>query len=893
MKQTLHRLFCLLLCAVMVVGMVPATASAAQNSKQPAEYEEASVTTEIDAVKVSVGKNGTYGYTPTTILKEQSVIVPKEEKAAVKNSFPAKNTIVPSEWGYYTFETFEDLKELAAGTYEDWTSAIYEGTGDLVISESLTLPRYLDLSVENGEDLVISAGATLSTGTNGSIYVSNDLIVKGTLVLDGSSHCYGDVTVTGSILVGSIFTLNPDADIIGMENIQLVNEWSNIKYRIDSDSLSELREAIAIAKANPNNLYELYLYPDEDVVLTSDLFFPENATFDSWSSGYTITVNAGVTLTFNNDTWISNPMVIKGKLVNNDRLWYYGNDNENAIQFTSTGSYSGKGYLLVMVNDSDADYTPYVTGLDTTNLEIIQLDDRWQIRDLSSMIRLSAPTNLTWNKAERWFYSEDTESWYSKVQTYYGAIRFKSGAVLDEGLEYTAYETKLYRDEELYYTTVLVFNNDELSAGGYVYDYLQNRVDFETGEYYFTVQALAQSTGYADSPIAVSPTWNYTKPSERYARPTNAVWKNGPRITWDRPIEDYYFSKVEVFYKRNASDTPTSIFWQWGEDMIAFEIDPWIFDSFGPGYYYFKVRTLSDNINKKFHSAWTSMSKAYHYTGENKPMAPTLKSSIDASSGKPSLTWERSPGANKYRVYRSTSSTGTYKSIGVVESDIIEWDYSFIDTTAKAGTKYYYKVRAYSYTGVTSSLSNAVSRMCDLARPTVSITGSASTGKPIVKWETVEGASKYYIYRATSKTGTYKHVKTAISARSYEDTDAKAGTNYYYKVKAVHSNTDANSAYSKIINRMCDLKRPVVTITHSTAGNPYLKWSAIDGAEKYYIYRATSKTGTYKYLASTTSAKYVDKDVTEGKTYYYKVKAIHAKESANSAYSAIDYITAK
>ena len=77
------------------------------------------------------------------------------------------------------------------------------------------------------------------------------------------------------------------------------------------------------------------------------------------------------------------------------------------------------------------------------------------------------------------------------------------------------------------------------------------------------------------------------------------------------------------------------------------------------------------------------------------------------------------------------------------------------------------------------------------------------------------------------------------------------------------------------------------------AGNPYLKWKAISGAEKYFIYRSNSKSGSYTRIGSTTELKYVDKNVTEGKTYYYKVKAIHAKESANSAYSAIDSITAK
>ena len=57
-------------------------------------------------------------------------------------------------------------------------------------------------------------------------------------------------------------------------------------------------------------------------------------------------------------------------------------------------------------------------------------------------------------------------------------------------------------------------------------------------------------------------------------------------------------------------------------------------------------------------------------------------------------------------------------------------------------------------------------------------------------------ADKYYLYRATNKSGTYTRVKTTVSSRSFTDTAAEAGIRYYYKVKAIHSNTAANSAYS-------------------------------------------------------------------------------------------------
>ena len=56
---------------------------------------------------------------------------------------------------------------------------------------------------------------------------------------------------------------------------------------------------------------------------------------------------------------------------------------------------------------------------------------------------------------------------------------------------------------------------------------------------------------------------------------------------------------------------------------------------------------------------------------------------------------------------------------------------------------------------------------------------------------------KYGVYRSTSKNGTYSLKKTTTST-SYTDTSAVAGKTYYYKVKAIGSNTSANSAYSSI-----------------------------------------------------------------------------------------------
>ena len=260
---------------------------------------------------------------------------------------------------------------------------------------------------------------------------------------------------------------------------------------------------------------------------------------------------------------------------------------------------------------------------------------------------------------------------------------------------------------------------------------------------------------------------------------------------------------------------------------------------------------------------------ARHYV-TLKPAAPTVKIGHSAASGKPQLTWRAVYGATSYRIYRSTSRGSGYSLLGTTTAT------SYTNTGAKAGTTYYYRVKACNDTGL-SPYSNIVSGKVKSvtpkpSAPVVKIGHSAASGKPMLTWNAVSGATSYKVYRATSQKGTYSLLGT-VTATSYTNTGAKAGVTYYYKVKAV--NSAGESAFSNVVSG----KTTVTTLTmgHSaSSGKPQLTWKAVSGAASYRVYRATTKNGAYTVINTTKALTYTNTGAALGTTYYYKVEALNA-----------------
>lgn len=190
----------------------------------------------------------------------------------------------------------------------------------------------------------------------------------------------------------------------------------------------------------------------------------------------------------------------------------------------------------------------------------------------------------------------------------------------------------------------------------------------------------------------------------------------------------------------------------------------------------------------------------------------TLQNFVASAKNYQAITmrWRWIPWAEQYVVYRSTDPNGTYTAIKHLrweDSEVSSPTWYFTDTTCDTGTTYYYKVRAAATYGdafVYSKFSPVVSAKCTLAAPE-SLTLTAGTGKVTASWNKVAGATGYRVFRATSKTGTYTRIKNIANANtlSYADTSVKAGTTYYYKVRAYRTvnGKDILSDFSNIVGK--------------------------------------------------------------------------------------------
>jgi len=172
------------------------------------------------------------------------------------------------------------------------------------------------------------------------------------------------------------------------------------------------------------------------------------------------------------------------------------------------------------------------------------------------------------------------------------------------------------------------------------------------------------------------------------------------------------------------------------------------------------------------------------------PDAPTSVVAMVNSANSITVSWKEVLGATGYRIYRSTTSSGTYELAGTTAT------LSYANSGLTAGTTYYYKVTAYNDGGEGSQSYNVSATTLPMAPTSITATAN-STSSITISWSAVTGADGYKIYRSTTSSGFYEEISSSTSI-SYTDIGLTSNTTYYYKIAAY--NRDGESSKSDVIS---------------------------------------------------------------------------------------------
>lgn len=206
--------------------------------------------------------------------------------------------------------------------------------------------------------------------------------------------------------------------------------------------------------------------------------------------------------------------------------------------------------------------------------------------------------------------------------------------------------------------------------------------------------------------------------------------------------------------------------------------------------YYYRIMAYNGSIKSSYSNIVSAKA------GINKPKVKAQSYSYNSNK----ITWDNVSGASGYIVYRSTSKSGKYSQLKVINSSST---LSYNNTKLLCGKTYYYKVKAFrtvSGKKQYSSYSDVVNSKSVPSTPSINLLRNGKNR--VIKWSKISGASGYEVYRSTSNSGNYGKIKTinSSSTTSYKDTKLNIGRKYYYKVRAYKTvkNKKIYSTYSSI-----------------------------------------------------------------------------------------------
>ncbi|MGN1443885.1 MAG: fibronectin type III domain-containing protein [Acutalibacteraceae bacterium] len=158
-------------------------------------------------------------------------------------------------------------------------------------------------------------------------------------------------------------------------------------------------------------------------------------------------------------------------------------------------------------------------------------------------------------------------------------------------------------------------------------------------------------------------------------------------------------------------------------------------------------------------------------------------------------------------------------------------------------------------------------------------------------WDALTGASGYKVYRKLSSDTSYKQIAT-VKTTAFTDKSVSVNKEYYYVVRPYNSYAVGTDSYSVYFSTIIGV--PSIYVYVSDTGTLEIDTYKSSNSSGYELFRATSETGKYSLIKSSSYSTYYDTSLTVGKTYYYKARSVALVNGKKyySNYSTVKYATA-
>ena len=254
------------------------------------------------------------------------------------------------------------------------------------------------------------------------------------------------------------------------------------------------------------------------------------------------------------------------------------------------------------------------------------------------------------------------------------------------------------------------------------------------------------------------------------------------------------------------------------------------------------------------------------------------------------VTWDQMD--YTYDVYRKSPTSNEFKLVST-QSENVYYD------TVTTGKEYQYKIimRGFEDTSVPFEQIGS-----NIAKCTTQLEGKpkltmkqVSTSKFKLSWSAIDGATRYIIYRKRNDDKMKKVLTLGSKDLEYTTAELPHG-DYQFILKAgrYDSKDRVMTSSSNTVKGSVEKLKPSLTLT---AGSKSIKasWKTMEGVTNYEVYYATSKSGKYTKLTTTTSTSYTLKNLTKGKEYFFKVRGYKNYKSGDDiAYNVYtDYSSIK